>query len=211
MQANLFEQGTDPNQYLDHDLGDASIREYPLAFSLTESNDYLQQLQENIQWRQDSLWIAGREVAVPRLQCWMGDHGSRYSYSGMRLQPSPWSAHVLAIRERVESLAGSKFNSVLLNYYRSGQDSVAWHADDEPELGPEPVIASVSFGVERRFQLKHKHQANHLEKAARFQILLRNGSVLIMGNTLQNNWMHQLPKIKDLELPRINLTFRTIV
>ena len=207
MQANLFEDATDPNQYIDHDLGDATIREYPLAFSSAESNDYLQHLQKNIQWRQDSLWIAGREVAVPRLQCWMGDHGSRYGYSGMRLQPTPWNSSVLAIRERVECLSGNGFNSVLLNYYRSGQDSVAWHADDEPELGPDPIIASVSFGAERRFQLKHKHQ----ERPPRYQLMLRNGSILIMGKTLQNNWMHQLPKVKGLESPRINLTFRTIV
>jgi alkylated DNA repair dioxygenase AlkB len=207
MQANLFEHATDPSQYTDHDLGDAVIREYPLVFSIAESDDYLQQLQESIDWRQDSLWIAGRKVAVPRLQCWMGDHDSRYGYSGMRLLPSPWNNSVLAIRDRIERLGGSKFNSVLLNYYRSGQDSVAWHADDEPELGPAPIIASVSFGAERRFQLKHKHQ----ESPARFQLMLRNGSVLIMGNTLQNNWMHQLPKIKGLESPRINLTFRTII
>ena len=207
MQASLFEDAADPNHYIDHDLGDASIREYPAAFSQEISNSYLHQLQENIRWRQDTLWIAGREVAVPRLQCWMGDHGSVYGYSGMRLQPSRWNDSVLAIRERVEGLSGHRFNSVLLNYYRTGQDSVAWHADDEPELGPEPIIASVSFGVERRFQLKHKHQ----EKPTRSQLTLRNGSILIMGRTLQNHWMHQLPKVKGLELPRINLTFRTIV
>jgi alkylated DNA repair dioxygenase AlkB len=97
--------------------------------------------------------------------------------------------------------------SVLLNFYRNGQDSVAWHADDEKELGPEPVIASVSFGAERRFQLKPKSGNNH----QRYQLQLLDGSLLIMGNTLQNNWMHQLPKMKGLDLPRINLTFRTIV
>ena len=137
----------------------------------------------------------------------MGDHGSRYGYSGMRLQPAPWDSLVLAIRERVESLASITFNSVLLNFYRNGRDSVAWHADDEPELGPNPVIASVSFGAERRFQLKHKDS----ERPTKFQFMLRNGSVLVMGNTLQNNWMHQLPKIKGLKTPRINLTFRTII
>lgn len=207
MQANLFEDRSNPEAYSDLELGDARLREYPLAFSQAESEAYLQQLMQDIPWQQESLRIAGKIVPVPRLQCWMGDRGSRYGYSGVRLVPVPWSDCVQAIRQRVESLTGQSFNSVLLNFYRNGQDSVAWHADDEPELGPAPVIASVSLGAERRFQLKHKFD----EKHPRFQLDLRDGSILLMGKTLQNKWMHQLPKVKGLEEPRINLTFRTIV
>jgi alkylated DNA repair dioxygenase AlkB len=139
----------------------------------------------------------------------MGDAESEYGYSGIRLTPAPWSNSVDLIRQRIKELTGCAFNSVLLNRYRSGQDSVAWHADDEPELGPDPVIASVSFGCERTFQLKRKKDAKNDPK--RVEIVLRNGSIVIMKNGLQNNWVHQIPKVKNKIGERINLTFRTII
>lgn len=151
--------------------------------------------------------MAGKTVPIPRLQCWMGDPQARYGYSGMRLKPGPWQQPVSAIRARVRQLTGQEFNSVLLNYYRDGQDSVAWHADDEPELGPEPVIASVSFGAERVFQLKHKFRSD----APRHRLILSSGSLILMDRTLQNKWLHQIPKSKSVTSPRINLTFRTII
>lgn len=207
MQHNLFDDPSDPDQVIKHDLGDAAMLEYPQAFSASQSQDFLARLLQQIPWQQDTLRIAGKQISVPRLQCWMGDQGSRYGYSGIRLEPCPWNDTVLAIRERVETLTGTKFNSVLLNYYRSGQDSVAWHSDDEPELGPAPVIASVSFGAPRQFQLKHKHQ----ETPQKYRLTLANGSLLFMEKGLQNNWMHQLPKLRALYSPRVNLTFRIIV
>ncbi|PCJ26058.1 MAG: alpha-ketoglutarate-dependent dioxygenase AlkB [SAR86 cluster bacterium] len=207
MQANLFDDSSNPDQFIQHDLGDSDIKEYPCAFAHSQSNILLQQLIDSIPWHQESIKIAGKVIQIPRLQCWMGDAQSVYGYSGMRLKPIAWNQLVTGIRDRVQILSNSAFNSVLINYYRSGDDSVAWHADDEPELGSNPVIASVSFGAERYFQLKQKHSA----KPQKFQLKLRNGSLLIMGGSLQNNWLHQLPKVKGLALPRINLTFRNIV
>jgi alkylated DNA repair dioxygenase AlkB len=136
----------------------------------------------------------------------MGDQGSSYGYSGIKLEPVPWQALVSEIKQYMQTLSGTDFNSVLLNYYRDGQDSVAWHADDEAELGSNPVIASLSLGAQRMFHLRHKRDKSR----DRYRMALRNGSVLIMGNTLQNNWLHQLPKEFNLQSPRINLTFRKV-
>jgi len=206
MQSELFlDKGISITQQI-HELGDATIKEFPFAFTKRASDKYLTDLIDEISWQQDTLWIAGREIKVPRLQCWMGDRGSNYGYSGIRLEPKPWTDTILTIKERVESLTNEQFNSVLLNYYRDGQDSVSWHADDEKELGRHPIIASVSFGAHRKFQFRPKAK----DDKRRFQMELRHGSVLVMGNTLQNKWLHQLPKISGLKESRINLTFRKI-
>lgn len=205
MQPDLFQQSS-KLAFIDHDLGDARIREYPQLFSPEHADELLKALLAQIPWRQDSIRIAGKWIPVPRLQCWMGDGGSRYAYSGIQLEPVPWQPPITAIREKIQALGDADFNSVLLNYYRNGQDSVAWHADDEPELGANPVIASLSLGAERKFQLRHKRDKSR----DRYHMLLRSGSVLIMGKTLQNNWLHQLPKETTLQSPRINLTFRQV-
>lgn len=208
MQPDLFQDSSisKPLQFLDHDLGDADLREYPQAYSPAQSSQLLSSLLLRMPWQQDSIRIAGKLIKVPRLQCWMGDHGNSYGYSGIKLEPVPWQSFVHEIKEYMQTLSGTEFNSVLLNYYRNGQDSVAWHADDEAELGPNPVIASLSLGAERVFHLRHKRD----NARGRYRMVLRNGSVLIMGNTLQNNWLHQLPKETALMLPRINLTFRKV-
>ena len=206
MQSELFlDKGISITQQI-HELGDATIKEFPFAFTKRASDKYLTDLIDEISWQQDTLWIAGREIKVPRLQYWVGDRGSSYGYSGIRLEPKPWTDTILTIKERVESLTNEQFNSVLLNYYRDGQDSVSWHADDEKELGRHPIIASVSFGAHRKFQFRPKAK----DDKRRFQMELRHGSVLVMGNTLQNKWLHQLPKISGLKESRINLTFRKI-
>lgn len=205
-QNELFLDQRNSSAHLTHELGNAIIQEFPFAFNERESNRYLKSLIDKTLWQQDSLRIAGKEVLIPRLQCWMGDQDSNYSYSGIRLQPKPWSEDVLNIKTRIESLTEHKFNSVLLNYYRNGQDSVSWHADDEKELGDKPVIASISFGAVRKFQFRAKF-GNGVQK---FNMELRNGSFLLMGDTLQNHWLHQLPKVSGLKKPRINLTFRRI-
>lgn len=184
--------------------------EYFDVFPTPIDKEFLDRLVSEICWQQDHITLAGRTLPVPRLQCWMGDPHCHYSYSGIRLTPRPWHPTVLEIHQRVAALANCRFNSVLLNYYRNGKDSVAWHADDEPELGPDPVIASVSLGAERLFQLKRK-QARVDESQNTAQLLLRSGSVLIMKNNIQNNWLHQVPKDKSLLSPRINLTFRQIL
>ena len=205
-QNELFFDLDDANARQTHLLGNASIDELPFAFNEQDSADYLASLIKNIPWQQDTLWIAGKEIQVPRLQCWMGDRGSNYGYSGIRLEPKPWSELVTRIKDRVEALTEQRFNSVLLNYYRNGQDSVSWHADDEKELGSNPVIASVSFGAVRNFQLRPKRKDDH----RKFNLELRNGSILLMGDSLQASWLHQLPKVTGLNEPRINLTFRRI-
>lgn len=205
MQENLFTNHADSDVFELHELGRDWLREYQGAFSGEDAAQLIDGLIEQIPWRQDELWIAGKHRPVPRLQCWMGDAG--YGYSGLRLQREPWHPLVLSIKQRVESLTEYRFNSVLLNYYRNGQDSVAWHADDEAELGDRPVIASVSLGAERPFELRPKPG----QDGSKCKITLTNGSLLLMGDTLQQHWLHQLPKVKDLQLPRINLTFRTIL
>lgn len=205
MQANLFTNQQDPASHEDHDLGDGWVREYPAAFTPAEAEILRHTLIQQLPWRQDRVRIAGRELNVPRLQCWMGD--ADYAYSGIKLTAEPWHPVVDHIRERVQTLTEYQFNVVLLNYYRNGQDSVAWHADDEPELGQNPVIASVTLGAERPFQLRHKRDKSR----PRHRFMLTNGSLLLMGESIQNNWMHQLPKVKHLTESRLNLTFRRIV
>ena len=205
MQPDLFQQSSNL-PFIDHDLGDAWIREYPKLFSPGHADELLKALLAQIPWRQDSIRIAGKRIPVPRLQCWMGDRNCRYAYSGIQLEPVPWQGPITEIRDKIQALGDADFNSVLLNYYRNGQDSVAWHADDEPELGANPVIASLSLGAERKFQLRHKRDKSR----DRYHMLLRNGSVLIMGKTLENNRLHQLHKETTLQSPRITLTFRML-
>jgi alkylated DNA repair dioxygenase AlkB len=154
-------------------------------------------------WRQDTLKFGGKEVAVPRLQAWYGDR--RYAYSGLRLVPLPWTPLLDNIRRRISATFKHEFNSVLLNYYRDGNDSVAWHSDDEHELGPDPQIASLSLGIPRRFELKHRTRND-----PKVSMLLEDGSLLLMGSGLQRHWKHQLPKDAGITAPRLNLTFRFI-
>lgn len=207
MQANLFD-GDEPSQCpIRHQICNAELLEYPQMLSSIEASQLLETLKADIPWRQEYLKIAGKLRAIPRLQCWMGDRASEYGYSGVRLSPCPWHPCVRSIHDRVAALSAYSFNSVLINFYRDGQDSVAWHADDEKELGGTPVIASVSLGAERSFQLKQKHET----PAQKYQLPLKNGSLLIMSGTMQQHWLHQLPKEKGLTEPRINLTFRNII
>ena len=205
-QFGLFDLNSQPDRGETLLLGDAALVDFPTAFDHEKSQLLFDRLYQDIPWRQESLWIGGKRREVPRLQCWMGDKASLYGYSGMRLQPVAWHSTVLEIRRRAEELSQCSFNSVLLNLYRDGLDSVAWHADDEAELGDDPVIASVSLGAERPFQLKSR-QSQPPEK---HQIWLKNGSILVMGKGIQSRWLHQLPKVKSLKKTRINLTFRQV-
>ena len=144
---------------------------------------------------------------MPRLQAWFGEAHCRYAYSGLQLPPLPWTPALLELRARVEGLAGRPFNSVLLNYYRDGRDSVSWHSDDEKELGPDPVVASLSLGAPRRFQMKHRSRGDLPRPAWE----LGHGSLLLMGRGSQTGWRHQLPKQPGVKEARVNLTFRSIV
>jgi len=178
---------------------------FPEVFPAAESKSLFEKLTENITWRQESIIIFGRKVLTPRLTAWYGDAGAVYKYSGVSFDPLPWTEELLFIKSKAEGLAGTIFNSVLLNLYRDGSDSMGWHSDDEPELGRDPIIASVNLGEARRFDLRLK--TDHHQK---LQILLEDGSVLVMKGELQHYWQHQIAKSAKVKGRRINLTFRTI-
>jgi alkylated DNA repair dioxygenase AlkB len=178
----------------------------PDAFTIKESDHYLSALQRDIAWKQEPIKIFGKEVLQPRLTAWYGDEGKKYAYSGITMKPLPWTNILLQIKEKVEHITTHKFNSVLLNFYRNGQDSMGWHRDNEKELGTNPVIVSVSFGAIRKFQFRHyKDQKNIIS------LELEHGSLLLMSGSTQSNWQHRLPKSSIMNGPRINLTFRTII
>ena len=159
----------------------------------------------HIRWQQDSLKLYGKAIPLPRLTAWYGDPGAAYTYSGIKSEPNPWVDGLLRLKERIEALVGSTFNSVLLNWYRDGQDSLSWHADDEKELGPDPVIASANFGATRDFQLRRND--DHDQKLT---LPLRHGTLLVMRGELQRHWRHAVPKRANVSGSRFNLTFRTI-
>jgi len=155
-------------------------------------------------WRQEEITVYGKTYRQPRLSAWYGDLG--YSYSGIRLEPEPWTATLQAIRRRVEMLTGHSFNSVLLNYYRDHNDRMGMHSDDEKELGPQPVIASLSLGAERSFLLRHKTR-----KDLGIKLPLPAGSLLLMSGDLQRYWRHGINSQRQACAARINLTFRRII
>ena len=157
-------------------------------------------------WTQEEIRLFGRRVPLPRLTAWYGDPGHVYTYSGIRMEPRPWTPLLREIRDRTAAIAGAKFNTGLLNRYRNGRDSVAWHADDEPELGENPVIGSVSLGADRAFHLRRKVQRDMVIKT-----VLRHGDVLVMSGATQRFWVHQVPKTGKPVEERVNITFRRIV
>lgn len=155
-------------------------------------------------WQRHEVVLFGRRHLAPRLSCWMGDADARYRYSGTTFAPEPWTQPVQMLRNRVSELCESAFNSVLLNLYRDGQDSMGAHSDDETELGRNPVIASLSLGATRDFVLKHRRTGQ------RIVLPLPAGSLLVMAGTTQHHWLHSLPKRSRVFTPRLNLTFRQI-
>lgn len=171
-----------------------------------ERRSLREHLIQSVPWKQEPIKLFGKEVMQPRLTAWYGDPDTAYSYSGIVMEPLPWTKALLEIKTRVENFANAPFNSVLLNYYRDGQDSMGWHSDNEPELGRNPVIASLSLGGMRRFHLKHR-QRKDLEN---IRMDLLDGSLLIMGGELQHHWLHQISKTKKAVAGRINLTFREV-
>jgi len=202
MHPDLF---SNTNTCINIDIPDGKLRLYPHFFEQEEANKYFKLLLKNIQWKQEKVFLYGKEHDVPRLSAWYGDEGKSYEYSGVLAKAIPWNQPLLTIKERIEAVSNEQFNSVLVNQYRDGSDGVAWHSDDEPELGADPIIASVSFGEERQFQLKHKKQ-KQLTKS----LILPHGSLLLMGEKTQLNWLHQIPKSQRSLSTRINLTFRLV-
>ena len=203
----LFSFDQPGSDYQRIQIPDAELLMYEQAFSVNESERYLRTFIEQTPWRHDEITIHGRTIPLPRLQAWYADNDAVLHYSGMSVEPLAWTPELLSVADRVAELSGLRFNGVLLNCYRDGYDSVGWHSDDEQEFGPDPIIASVSFGETREFVLKHRF--NDDLKPVKCQ--LTHGSLLVMGRGTQTHWKHQLPKRKRVTKPRINLTFRNIV
>ena len=186
-------------------LPDAEIIYYPHFFDKKEADVIFAQLITAIPWQQEDIRVFGKTHPQPRLTALFGNEGKPYSYSNIKMQPHPWNSLLQKIRSNVENVSDTNFTTVLLNQYRDGKDSNGWHCDNEKELGTDPIIASVSFGAERIFQLKHNSISGLKQN-----ILLEHGSLLIMKGTTQHFWKHQIPKTSKPIGSRINLTFRVI-
>lgn len=206
-QGELFAvEGGMGRSAIHQDLPDADIAHWPAFFEGAERDELFTDLLATTAWRQDSITMYGRPVPIPRLQAWYGDPGRTYTYSGIEMAPEPWTPALRAVRRAIEPVAGVVFNSVLCNRYRDGGDGVAWHSDDEPELGVDPVIASVSFGATRPFRFRHRN-----DPSLTHEIELASGSLLVMRGPTQACWKHQIPKTTRPLGERVNLTFRVIV
>ncbi|MDA9048687.1 alpha-ketoglutarate-dependent dioxygenase AlkB [Gammaproteobacteria bacterium] len=184
---------------------DLKIRVQEGFFSSVEANDLLINCIAGLPWESMKIKMFGKEVVIPRLQCWVGDKGCEYSYSGKKLNRQPWTPELLMIKEKISQHANLNFNSVLVNFYRDGQDSMGWHADDEPELGKNPTIAALSFGGERDLVFR-----NILSKET-LSIPQPHGALIIIDGQTQQYWQHAIKKTKKVISPRINLTFRNII
>ncbi len=184
---------------------DAEVLYYPQFLSQYKADNLLKYFIEALKWEQSIIRLYGRDVRIPRLQAWYGDNEANYRYSNLDMQPLPWDDKLHTLKIKCEAQAKCQFNSVLANYYRNGQDSMGMHSDDEPELGPEPTIASLSFGQTRRFVFQHK------ETKETQRIDLEHGSLLVMSGPTQRKWKHGINKSKTHTGQRINLTFRQIL
>ena len=184
--------------------------EYREAFlAAGEADDCLQRLWQELDWEQREITLFGRRVLQPRLIAWYGDSNANYAYSGLRLKPKAWHPLLLALKGRVEEASGGFFNSVLVNAYRDGNDSMGWHSDDEPELGTSPRIASLSLGAERAFLLRRASVLRKPGEKSR-KLLLTHGSLLLMCGDSQKHFQHSIPKTRSGTGLRINLTYRLV-
>ncbi len=174
-------------------------------FNPQEADALFIDLRKKIDWKQDKIKMFGKIHNVPRLQAWYGDPDKSYTYSGLRMLPNQWNSLLLDVKDSIEKFSSEKFNSVLANLYRDGNDSNGWHADDEKELGQNPIIASLSLGESRKFKMKHK-----FDKELTFDLELKHGSLLIMKEETQHYWKHTIAKTKQRKEERINLTYRYI-
>ncbi|REG98325.1 alpha-ketoglutarate-dependent dioxygenase AlkB family protein [Flavobacterium aquicola] len=186
-------------------LPDAEIIYFPSFISQEEADLLFYELQKNVLWQQDEITVYGKKHLQPRLTALYGNEGKPYSYSNIVMQPHQWTMSLQKIKSLIESASKTNFTTVLLNYYRDGNDGNGWHADNEKELGINPIIASLSLGASRNFQLKHNNDVTQKKN-----IILENGSLLLMKGTTQHFWKHQIPKTAKSIGPRINLTFRVI-
>ena len=184
---------------------DGVVTYYGKVLKQQEARYYFNKLLNTIEWKNDEAIIFGKHIITKRKAAWYGDAGYLYTYSNTTKQALSWTVELLQLRKIAEGITGEAFNSCLLNLYHNGDEGMAWHSDDEKSLGKNTAIASFSFGAERKFSLKHKRTKQAVA------VLLENGSLLLMKDTTQTNWLHCLPKSKKVNHPRINLTFRTIM
>ncbi len=187
-------------------LPDAVFEYYPNFFTNNEAEALFKKIHDETKWQHDEITIFGKKIAQPRLTCLFGNEGKPYSYSGITMHPNPWNPTLVYIKEKIEAIAQQHFTTVLANLYRNEKDSNGWHADNEKELGRNPIIASVSFGEVRKFQLKHNNNPD-----AKLTLNLSPGSLLLMKEGSQIHYKHQIPKATQSKKDRINLTFRTIL
>jgi alkylated DNA repair dioxygenase AlkB len=201
-----MEQMTTFNEYRTSNIlnTDGTVNYYGKILSSEEANRYFDLLMQNTQWEKDEVIIFGKHITTKRKVAWYGDSEYLYTYSNTTKQALAWTKELSELKQIVEEYAGIKFNSCLLNLYHNGNEGMGWHSDDEKTLGKNNTIASLSFGAEREFSFKHKQTKQTVS------IVLEHGSLLIMKDATQSNWLHSLPKSKNITQPRINLTFRTI-
>lgn len=196
----------DPIEKIDLQLVDADVIYYPSFLDSEAAQEMFDSLKVTTEWRQDDIRVFGKVYPQPRLTHLFADNGLPYSYSNITMVPTPFPKFLVDVKQEIEKVAGTKFTTCLANLYRNGRDSNGWHADNEKELGKNPVIASLSLGETRVFHLKHR-----TDKAQKAKIELTHGSLLLMKGETQHHWLHQIPKTKREVAERINLTFRVII
>tara|TARA_Y100000816_G_C25882781_1_gene460596 strand:- start:54 stop:650 length:597 start_codon:yes stop_codon:yes gene_type:complete len=184
---------------------DLKVRIEKNFFNQVDSNELLKKLISDLPWESMAIKMFGKDITIPRLQCWVGDKGCDYKYSGKKLNRQDWTADLIMIREKIYKELNIDFNSVLVNYYRDGKDSMGWHSDNERELGPSPTIASISLGSERDLVFRNKINKEVLP------IPQTHGCLILIDGKTQKNWQHAIKKTRKVIGPRINLTFRNII
>lgn len=189
-----------------HAISDGLIHYSPQFLKKSEADELFKLFEKEINWKQESMNMYGKKIDFPRLTAWYGDKDRPYSFSGITLQPNEWTEELKDLQHRLNNLCETHFNSLLLNLYRNGKDSISWHQDAEKELGTNPIIASISLGATRRFHLRRKDDYSN-----KLHFDLGHGSLLIMAGATQHHWQHALLKTNNQLKPRINLTFRTII
>lgn len=181
---------------------DGVVRYFGPVVSAAEADRFLHVLLNDLPWQQDEIVMFGKPITTARKVAWYGDGNFAYTYSGRTKRALPWTTELLELKQLVEKLTQTTYNSCLLNLYHHGQEGMGWHSDDEKTLAPEGEIASLSFGAERKFSFKHKRTA------ATTAVQLEHGSLLLMAGATQTHWLHSLPKTTKVTTPRVNLTFR---
>ena len=184
---------------------DLKVRIEKNFFNQVNSNELLKKLISDLPWESMAIKMFGKDITIPRLQCWVGDKGCDYKYSGKKLNRQDWTTDLIMIREKIYKELNIDFNSVLVNYYRDGKDSMGWHSDNERELGPNPTIASISLGSERDLVFRNKINKEVLP------IPQTHGCLILIDGKTQKNWQHAIKKTRKVIGPRINLTFRNII